>query len=94
MEPAEKSDALGRARTFARERHAEATEMLRELAAIGAPTRHEQARAAWVRDWVLARFTGKDLETIRGAADRAAEAALCYIAEGPDKAMNRFNQNG
>jgi PTH1 family peptidyl-tRNA hydrolase len=57
---------------------------------VGAPP-HEDYD---MRDWVLARFTGKDLETIRGAADRAAEAALCYIAEGPDKAMNRFNQNG
>lgn len=47
-----------------------------------------------MRDWVLGRFTGKDLETIRAAAERAAEAALCYVAEGPDKAMNRFNQNG
>ncbi len=56
---AERSDGLARARAFARECHEEATLMLRELAAIGAPTRHEQARAAWVRDWVLAQTGGE-----------------------------------
>ena len=71
MEPAEKSDALARARAFARERHAEATEMLRELAAIGAPTRHEQARADWVCEWVFAQ-TG-------GEADVAIDDALNVV---------------
>ena len=47
-----------------------------------------------MRDWVLSRFTGKDAETIADAADRAAEAALCYVEKGPDEAMNKFNQNG
>ena len=45
-----------------------------------------------LRDWVLSRFTGKDLEEIRGAAKRAAEAAVCFIEQGADKAMNQFNQ--
>ena len=44
-----------------------------------------------LRDWVLSRFTGKDLEEIRGAAKRAAEAAVCFIEQGADKAMNQFN---
>ena len=47
-----------------------------------------------MRDWVLARFTGRDAELIGDAAERAARAALCYIEEGPDRAMNKFNQNG
>ena len=45
-----------------------------------------------MRDWVLSRFVGKDAETIADAAERAAEAALCYIEKGPDEAMNRYNQ--
>ena len=57
---------------------------------VGAPP-HEDYD---MRDWVLARFTGKDAETIADAAERAAKAALCYITDGPDRAMNRFNQNG
>ena len=38
------------------------------------------------------RFTGRDAELISDAAERAAEAALCYIEKGPDEAMNRYNQ--
>ena len=45
-----------------------------------------------MRDWVLSRFTGKDAEAMDDAAQRAAEAALCYIEKGPDEAMTRFNQ--
>lgn len=45
-----------------------------------------------MRDWVLSRFTGKDAEAISDAAERAADAALCYIEKGPDEAMNRYNQ--
>ncbi|MBR0208319.1 MAG: aminoacyl-tRNA hydrolase [Oscillospiraceae bacterium] len=45
-----------------------------------------------MRDWVLSRFTGRDAELISDAAERAAEAALCYIEKGPDEAMNRYNQ--
>ena len=47
-----------------------------------------------MRDWVLSRFTGKDAETMKDAARRAAEAAICYVEQGPDKAMNVYNQNG
>ncbi len=47
------------ARTFARKHHQEAIGMLRELASIGAPTRHEQARAEWVRNWIAAQTNGQ-----------------------------------
>ena len=47
-----------------------------------------------MRDWVLSRFAGKDAETIADAASRAADAALCYIEKGPDKAMTEYNQSG
>ena len=42
-------------------------------------------------DWVLSKFTGEDLKAITAAIDKAAQAAACLIAEGPDKAMNQFN---
>ena len=42
-------------------------------------------------DWVLGKFTGEDLKTITQAIQRAGKAAECYIQDGPDKAMNKFN---
>jgi PTH1 family peptidyl-tRNA hydrolase len=45
-----------------------------------------------MRDWVLSRVTGQDLDALTDAAQRAAKAAVCYIENGPDKAMNEFNQ--
>ena len=42
-------------------------------------------------DWVLARLQGADRKVLDGAAERAAEAAACYLKDGPQKAMNRFN---
>ena len=42
-------------------------------------------------DWVLGVFRDADAETMRAAAKRAAEAVECYITEGPERAMNRFN---
>jgi len=44
-----------------------------------------------VVDWVLSTFRGPDAETIAAAARRAADAVDCVIAEGVDKAMNKFN---
>lgn len=44
-----------------------------------------------VKDWVLSVFRDKDAENIADCARRAAEAAECYIVNGPDKAMNLFN---
>ena len=42
-------------------------------------------------DWVLGRLRGEDRKVLDGAADRAAEAAACYLKDGPQKAMNKFN---
>ncbi|MDR3277587.1 MAG: aminoacyl-tRNA hydrolase [Oscillospiraceae bacterium] len=54
---------------------------------VGAPP-HPEMDAA---DWVLAGLRGQELETLTQAAARAVEAAESIIAEGPDRAMNRFN---
>ena len=42
-------------------------------------------------DWVLSKFAGEDLKTITEAVKKAADAVECYIKDGPDRAMNRFN---
>lgn len=42
-------------------------------------------------DWVLSSFKNQDAEDMLAAAERAAQAAQCYIAQGADRAMNRFN---
>jgi PTH1 family peptidyl-tRNA hydrolase len=42
-------------------------------------------------DWVLSAFHGKDLEEIAQAARAAAEAVACIVAEGVDRAMNKYN---
>ena len=42
-------------------------------------------------DWVLGKFVGEDKKTIDTAVKRAADAVECIIADGCDKAMNRFN---
>lgn len=44
-----------------------------------------------VKDWVLSSFKNQDAEDMAVAAARAGEAAECYIAEGADRAMNKFN---
>ena len=42
-------------------------------------------------DWVLGHFTGHDAEAMSAACENAAKAAVCYICEGPDKAMSKYN---
>lgn len=42
-------------------------------------------------DWVLAAFKGQDAADMSDAARRASDAAECYITEGPERAMNKFN---
>ena len=42
-------------------------------------------------DWVIGKPQGEEAKTLRAALDRAADAALSVIDEGPDRAMNRFN---
>ena len=54
---------------------------------VGAPPHPDYDMA----DWVLSAFRNEDAEQIRDAAARAAEAVICYIGEGPERAMNRFN---
>ena len=44
-----------------------------------------------MKDWVLGKFTGKDLENMKEAAARAAEAAAFYVEHGCAETMNRFN---
>lgn len=43
-------------------------------------------------DWVLGAPKGKDAELFAQAAERAANAAECYISEGPERAMNKYNR--
>ncbi len=54
---------------------------------VGAPPHPDYDMA----DWVLSVFHDQDLEDMRAAADRAADAVLCYVTNGPERAMNRFN---
>lgn len=41
--------------------------------------------------WVLGKFPPDDQRAIDDAVQRAAQAALLYLQEGPDRAMARFN---
>lgn len=54
---------------------------------VGAPPHPDYDMA----DWVLSVFRDQDAADIADAAKRAAEAVECYITEGPERAMNRFN---
>lgn len=42
-------------------------------------------------DWVLSRFTPKELETIKSTAENACDAVELMINGETDKAMNRYN---
>ena len=42
-------------------------------------------------DWVLGKFQGEDKKVMDEAVKRAADAVECYLKDGPQKAMNRFN---
>lgn len=42
-------------------------------------------------DWVLSTFKGQDAADMELVAKKAADAVECYITEGADRAMNRFN---
>ena len=54
---------------------------------VGAPPHPDYDMA----DWVLSTFKNQDAEDMLAAAERAAQAAQCYITQGADRAMNRFN---
>lgn len=42
-------------------------------------------------DWVLSTFKNQDAEDMRALAERVSKAVQCYIIEGPDRTMNKFN---
>lgn len=42
-------------------------------------------------DWVLSAFKGQDAADMELVAKKAADAVECYITEGTDRAMNKFN---
>ena len=54
---------------------------------VGAPPHPDYDMA----DWVLGAFKGQDAADMEQLAKTAADAAECYIAEGPDRARNKFN---
>ena len=54
---------------------------------VGAPPHPDYDMA----DWVLGVFRDQDALDMQAAAERAAEAVECYISNGPERAMNRFN---
>lgn len=54
---------------------------------VGAPPHADYDMA----DWVLSSFKNQDAEDMRSLAARVCDAAECYIAEGPDRTMNKFN---
>ena len=54
---------------------------------VGAPPHADYDMA----DWVLSSFKNQDADDMRSLAVRVCDAVECYIAEGPDRAMNRFN---
>ena len=43
------------------------------------------------RDWVLSDFRPEEQETVESLISRAAEAVECWLAEGIEAAMNRYN---
>lgn len=54
---------------------------------IGAPPHPDYDMA----DWVLGAFRDRDAVDMAAAAERAWEAVKCYIREGPERAMSKFN---
>ena len=54
---------------------------------VGAPPHPDYDMA----EWVLSGFKNQDAEEMEQAAQRAAQAVECYILNGPEKTMNRFN---
>jgi PTH1 family peptidyl-tRNA hydrolase len=42
-------------------------------------------------DYVLQDFSRDDMRTVSEILDRAADAALCFVSDGLEKTMNKFN---
>ncbi len=55
---------------------------------VGAPPHPDYDMA----DWVLSVIRDRDAEDMAAAAERAADAVECYLTQGPEKAMNLYNQ--
>lgn len=51
----------------------------------------EKPRGWDLADYVLGKFSQKDMEVVEEAAERAADAIYMIISEGPDAAMNCYN---
>ena len=43
-------------------------------------------------DWVLSDFTSEDREALEASLDPMAEAVECWLAEGIERAMTRYNR--
>ncbi|HZE75338.1 MAG TPA: aminoacyl-tRNA hydrolase, partial [Gemmatimonadales bacterium] len=43
-------------------------------------------------DYVLAEFTSEERETLEGLLDPMADAVECWLAEGIERAMTKFNK--
>ena len=43
-------------------------------------------------DWVLSVFRNQDAVEMHDAAEKAADAVECFVAQGPEKAMNLYSQ--
>jgi PTH1 family peptidyl-tRNA hydrolase len=56
---------------------------------IGSP--QVDGRPITQHDYVLGRFTDEQAAELDPALDRVAEALACWVAEGIDAAMNRYN---
>lgn len=54
---------------------------------IGAP----EGEASDMIGWVIGSFRNQEAAVVAEAAERAWDAAECYITEGADRAMNKFN---
>ena len=52
----------------------------------------EAVQGSRMVDHVLGRFTPEEQGPIDQAIGRAADAAECWVAEGIDSAMNKFNR--
>ena len=44
-------------------------------------------------DYVLSPFGAEEQDAVDEAVERAAEAVIAIVREGPDRAMNRFNKS-
>ena len=56
---------------------------------VGAPAPSDDHEE--VIDWVIGSVPRAELKLIEETAAKAAEACACYITNGPDQAMNRYN---